>query len=459
MQVGHVHSSDYYIENPSAAILQRIETIKVAGGEDVLIPVYHTSHGPVINPMPFDPGSYVPSPANPVIAWKYAHRGYEFETISGLLDMARATSMDEFGDAIESVAVSQHFCYADVDGNIAYWMSGRDPVRPPGEYRLPQGLLPAVPTAEWDSSVLIPRSTDRNTDQGFYCGWNNKSSAGYPNSANCTSYFFGPFHRAHVIHEYLDSHDSLTFEEIRDLALNIAATDSIRHGGNPWIFVEEYFTAAVADNGTDERDAAVDLLDGWDGHFVDGGAGMWASDPDRADAWMLTDAWIREAVRLAFEDELGQATYETQNVTVLFNVFLHGLGGMNSGIVNIYDWFQNLDNAGAPQTSDEIILLALDNTLAALGDRPWGTGQRGEIDYNHDMLGLVHTTPFSSRSTYAHCVEMGQNGPVRIESMFPLGESGNILMNTDGSPAFDANFFSMTGVFDLFEPRDFPISE
>ncbi|MEZ4604119.1 MAG: hypothetical protein R2861_12220 [Desulfobacterales bacterium] len=36
-----------------------------------------------------------------------------------------------------------------------------------------------------------------------------------------------------MIEEYLDAHDNLTFEEIRDLAIDIAATDSIRNGGNP----------------------------------------------------------------------------------------------------------------------------------------------------------------------------------------------------------------------------------
>lgn len=136
----------------------------------------------------------------------------------------------------------------------------------------------------------------------------------------------------HVIHEYLDSHDNLTFEEIRDLALNIAATDSIRSGGNPWVFVEDRFTAAVAENRTDERVAAMNLLDGWDGHFVNGGSDMWVSGVDRADAWMLTNAWIHEVARLTFEDELGQAIYEAQDITVLFNVFLHGLKGLNSGI-------------------------------------------------------------------------------------------------------------------------------
>ena len=65
--------------------------------------------------------------------------------------------------------------------------------------------------------------------------------------------------------------------------------------------------------------------------------------------------------------------------------------------------------------------------------------------------------PFSSRSTYAHCVEYGRWGPVQIESMFPLGESGNILVGGGGAPDFDEHFFSMTPVFDDFSHRSFPL--
>ncbi len=121
---------------------------------------------------------------------------------------------------------------------------------------------------------------------------------------------------------------------------------------------------------------------------------------------------------------------------------------------------------GAPQTADEIIVAALDTVLAQLdlNSRPWGTDARDEIEYNHPMLGLVHTTPFSSRSTYAHCVEYGDTGPVRIESMFPLGESGDIRVGGGGAPVYNENFFSMAKdgdedpiLFDLFEMRDFPL--
>jgi len=458
MQVGHTHSTDYYIENPADVTLDRMETVKVAGSADVTVPVFKTAHGPVINPMPYNPATYTASADNPIITWKYANRGYEFETIGAYLDMARAESMDDFGKAIDRIGVSQHFCYADKDGNIAYWMSGRDPIRAAGEYRFPQGFLPGVAVAEWDAANVRTRSSDRNTSKGYYTGWNNKTSADYDSSYNNLFYSFGPFHRGHVLEDYFASHEKLGFEELRDLALNIGTTDSFGEGGNPWAFVSAAFSAAVQADSTMERIMALSVMNNWDGHFVNGGSSQWSAGTDRADAWMLSDAWIQEVLRLTFADELGQETYEKQPPVLLFNTLLHGLGE-NSSIVNNYNWFQNVADENAPQTVSAIIVTALDNALAQLGTRPWGTGKRGETVYKHDMIGQIHAMPFSSRSTYAHCVEMGSNGPVRIESMFPLGESGFIGMNADGTPAFDPHFFSMTEVFDTFVYREFPLFE
>ena len=449
MQVGHAHTVDYYFEDPSDVTLNRMETIHVAGGDDVVLPVWRTAHGPVINPIPYDPGTYVPSPLNPLISWKYSHWGYEFESMKSYLDIARATSMDEFGAAIELVPLSQHFCYADKDGNIAYWMSGRDPVRPAGEWRLPQGAV--APPLEWDSAVLIPRSTDRNNDQGYYCGWNNKTNAGYANSYNNFSYFFGPFNRAHVVDDYLSAHNDLTFNDLRNLALNIATTDSFGGGGNPWKFASDSFTYAV-NNAPDapnaDRSAALALLADWDGHFVDGGNTEWAEGTDRADAWVLMDAWIDEVLKLTFE-EMDSPFLEEEKEIRLFNVLLHDL--LPGGIENNYDWY-------LPYVSyDVVIVEALDNVLLDLGVRPWGHDARGTITFNHDMLRQVWEMPFSSRSTYAHCVEFGVAGPVGIESMFPLGESGTILMGEGGAPIFDDNFFTMTPVYDDFSHREFPL--
>ena len=116
--------------------------------------------------------------------------------------------------------------------------------------------------------------------------------------------------------------------------------------------------------------------------------------------------------------------------------------------MNKYNWFQNLSDVAAPQTAEDIIVVALDNVLDTLGDQPWGKNARGVIEHKHQIFGTVHTTPFASRANYAQCVEYDSSGPVRIESVFHMGESGNIL-----SP----HFRSMNKLFDAFEYRSFPL--
>jgi penicillin amidase len=373
--------------------------------------------------------------------------------------MSRATSVDEFEEGLELIAANLHSCYADRDGNIAYWMTGRDPVRPDGdddEWRFPQGF--AGPPLEWDAEVIKPRSTERNTSRGFYGGWNQKTNPDYPNYGWPS---YGPFDRSHVVLDYLTSHDNLTFEEVRDLALNVATTDAFSidfagnpwpsGGGNPWEFAKDDFSAAVHANSTEARETALAILETWDGHFVDGGETEWVAGKHRADGWMLMDAWIREVIRLTFEDELETISWWQWSDYLnpkLFDVLLHGLAGKSSSIVNKYNWFQNLADPTGPQTADDIIVEALDNVLDTLGNRPWGTNKRGVTEHVHDIFGTVHTTPFSSRSTYVQCVEFGSSGPVRIESVFPMGESGNI---------FSPHFRSMNKLFDSFEYRPFPL--
>ncbi len=468
MQVGHAHTTDYYLETPEAAALHRLETIRVKGAEDVTIPVFRTAHGPVINPIPFDPATYVPDPENPVVAWRYSHTGHEFDTIGAYLDLARAAGIDEFGEALAEVAVSQHYCYIDVDGNIAYWMSGFDPERPldPFDYLLPQGVTGlTAPPAEWGAGRR-PLPHDRNPVRGWYGGWNNKASVDYPNAPNNGSYYFGPFHRAHVIAEALSAPGPFSFEAVRDLALSIAVTDSLGFGGNPYAFVEDIFTAAVESAGpTSDRNAALTLLAGWDGRFVAGGPSAWPAGTDLADAWVLSDAWIREVIRLTFADEFAAAGIEITPLETfnLFQVLVHALTP-DSALSPNYNWFENIADPAAPQTAEGIIVQALDGVLVSLGEPPWGIGMRGEIEFNHDMfndppvdLNPLHTIPFSSRSTYGQCVEMGPRGPVRIQSMFPLGESGRILVSPARQPVFHRHFYSMTGVYDTFAHRDFPL--
>jgi penicillin amidase len=456
MQVGHAHTADFWLEPPEAVALHRVETINVLDGDPVMLPVFRSAHGPIVEPMPYNPLE----PPSAIFAFQYSHWGREVGSMDAYLGLARAQSMDEFDAAIANVGVSQHYTYVDRDGNIAYWMSGWDPVRGPGYNPLIPSFTGLNP--DW-TGERRPRAHDRNTAQGYYGGWNNKASVDYFNATNAYGFYFGPAHRAHVIDEYLSAHDDLSFEEVRELALNIATTDSFGGGGNTWSFVDDAFKAAVAANPDDDRNAAIAMLDAWDGHFVAGGPSEWRFGAFKADAWVLQDAWIREVLRITFEDEFRVAgmSWVDQSKTILFSVLLRGLAGQT-----FYDWFQDAAGTGnKPIGAEAIIIRALDNVIEHLGLGPYNE-ERGTIEYRHgifgqkDILGLIYDgTPAANRSTYAHVVEFDMNGPNRIESMFPLGQSGAMLYNGTLSPTFDPNFFSMVPVFDAFLPRPFPLFE
>jgi penicillin amidase len=332
-------------------------------------------------------------------------------------------------------------------------MSGYDPIRAAGvDPRLPSI---ADGTMEWTGERRA-RAHDSNTSQGYYGGWNNKSQADYGNATQ--SQYYGRFHRAHVIDEYLAANDDLTYEEIRDLALNIATTDSFGSGGTTWTFVTDAFSGAVAADSTPDRQAAVDMLNAWDGHFVAGGPAEWRMGTARADGWVLQDAWIREVIRLVFEDEFMMAgmDYANESTLNLFNVLVRMLDGPGAPLPALYPWFMDVTGSGKPETLPELIVMALDNVLADMGLGPYGA-ERGVIVYNHLVFGDMWSMPFSSRSTYAHCVEFDGTGPLRIESMFPLGESGEVLPDAHGQAAINQNFFSMVPAFDPFMPRSFPL--
>lgn len=74
MQVGQAHTVDYYFEPapgalPSGYYSSRQETIPVAGGIPVTLTVYRTPHGPVVNPMNFNPATYDAAIDGPIVAW------------------------------------------------------------------------------------------------------------------------------------------------------------------------------------------------------------------------------------------------------------------------------------------------------------------------------------------------------------------------------------------------------
>ena len=167
--------TDFYLEQVTGdtylrdglpvPVKTRVETIKVAGGEDVDVTVRSTVHGPILS----DAVSAVDEAGDRVVvrgapqtnryavalAWTALTPN---NTADAIFALDRAGGWSEFRAAAARFAVpSQNLVYADTDGHIGYQSPGRIPVRrsaTPGE---PPGYWPAPGwDSQWDWKGYVP---------------------------------------------------------------------------------------------------------------------------------------------------------------------------------------------------------------------------------------------------------------------------------------------------------------
>ncbi|MCS6906726.1 MAG: penicillin acylase family protein, partial [Anaerolineales bacterium] len=195
-RVNPENPNQYEVNGRWAEFETRQEVIRVSGGEPVTITVRLSRHGPIISdtyePLmdkadpkdkatkPFRERAGINLPESYAIAmrWTALEPAPVFEAIWGF---NKANNWVEFRRAAQAFAVpAQNLLYADVDGNIAYQMPGRIPIRAKGDGRLP------VPgwTDEYEWVGYIPFEElpyALNPPQGYIVTANNRvPSADYP---------------------------------------------------------------------------------------------------------------------------------------------------------------------------------------------------------------------------------------------------------------------------------------
>jgi penicillin G amidase len=141
------------------------ETIKVKGAADHVEPVQYTRHGPVISDV-------VGYPEQKVAVCSMALRPTHGLHAWNLLN--RASNWTEFSEAMHLVNATQlNVGYADVDGNIGYYVTGAHPIRGKGDGRVPAPGWDAE--YDWQGGVPfedIPHAL--NPEKGYVVTCNNK---------------------------------------------------------------------------------------------------------------------------------------------------------------------------------------------------------------------------------------------------------------------------------------------
>ena len=165
LYIERVEGDQYWRDGALVPLEESIDTIKVAGGDDIELTIRSTVHGPIISGLTDDftaiaddpqPAldAEVGTPAAPLPAddgdaeyavslrWTALDPG---TTATAIFALSTAQNFDDFRYAASLFDVpAQNLIYADTEGNIGYQTPGRLPIRGAGDGWMPQ--------PGWDSS-------------------------------------------------------------------------------------------------------------------------------------------------------------------------------------------------------------------------------------------------------------------------------------------------------------------
>ena len=260
----------------------RTETIGVGGGEPVMITVRRTRHGPVVSDIYADAASAAGLPGGEIVALAHTALLPGDANAQALYGANRAGTVAEFREAARAFrAPQQNVLVVDRDGAIALEMPGLIPIRRSGDGRIP--ALGWDGSADWVGFVPFeqrPRTAD--PPSGRIVNANNRLvPPGWP-------YFVArdwpPPYRAQRIEAVLAERQSHAVEDSASLAL-----DTLSLGAG-----EALDALLTADAGSDRGRRALSMLRQWDRRM----------DRTRPEP-LVYAAWVREAMRALFADELG----------------------------------------------------------------------------------------------------------------------------------------------------------
>jgi len=207
------HPTRYRFNNSWRPLSSDVDTILVKDGPPVLLTVYKTHRGPIVNRM--EPSAQF---ARQLISMRWigheiSHEAFAFHQIN------RAGTWKEFLDAMRNFAVpAQNFVYADTAGNIGYHMGGRIPIR---KTKVPTLVFPGH-TDEFDWKGFVPfedMPQSFNPPEGFVASANNKIvSDSYP---HYLSNLWEPEWRIERITEVLKSQPRFSVEEMERLQQDV----------------------------------------------------------------------------------------------------------------------------------------------------------------------------------------------------------------------------------------------
>jgi penicillin amidase len=423
------HPTRYRFKNEWRPIVETIDTIVVKGSLPVVLSIYHTHRGPIVNKM--EPTA---QSSSSLISMRWI--GNEISNEAGALyRIDKSANWQEFQDALKLfTAPAQNFVYADVDGNIGYRTGGKLPIRKTKGPTLP---FPGW-TDEYDWNGFVPFDQMPhvyNPPDGFIATANNKIvDDSYPYAIS--HHWESPW-RSIRISEVLHEQEKFSVEEIQRLQFDLVSTHA--REVVPYI-LHAYDSVTVTDN--DVR-TTLEYFRNW--NFE-----MRKEDVSTT----LFQATVKKLIYNIFHDKMGErlyGLYDTLASTPL-SALSRLLKNPNS------EWFDDLKTQ-ALESRDDMIRKSVSDALVMLkselgGDlKEWQWGRLHTVTFGHVfgsnklLSGIFNIGPFpigGSHSTVnvgqyfiAHSFESAVGPSMRqvfnladindTRSVLPPGQSGQVF--------------------------------
>ncbi len=346
------------------------EVIKVNGGEDVILEVRSTHHGPIINEV-VDGLSDVLA-----VQWSAQEPSRVLQSVAML---NQAQDYDDFREALRYWDVpSQNFVYADMAGSIAYQTPGLVPVRKDGN-----GLVP-VPgwTGEYEWTGWIPYEELPalfNPDSGYIVTANNAIvDQEYPN----------------LLALYWDNGDrSQRIVDLLERAIesgDVSADDIAEIQFDSYSYLADSYVPLLIGLSSDNAQvqAALERMRGWD-----------LQERQDSVPAAIFEIFLMNLAHEILDDDIGQENVSDYGQAL--TVFLHELAGEPKAT-----WWDNGETA-AKESPEDIMLLALGEAVDWFEDEAGG-------DMNNWTWGSIHTATFRS-------LPLGRSGIGPVEAIVNRG--------------------------------------
>jgi penicillin amidase len=359
------HRGRYLTPEGSKPFTVRDETIQVRFGRDVHVKVRETRNGPVLDDALAQ--QFRPSlKKGHVLALRAPWLQPDDTTAEAIFGINRAKNWDEFGQALAKfVGPVQNFVYADVDGNIGYYVPGHIPARRDDGGGLPiPGWTEASAKVGYIPFAKLPQAF--NPPRGYIVNANNRiAGAEYP---YYLSRHWGDHYRATRIEQLLKQtgkQNSETTAAIQDDTVSLMARDMLALMMPP---VLEH-PPAQHNAGT-----ALSMLKAWDG----------VMDRDRPEPLIFT-AWFAALNRRLYGDDLGD--WGARFIALRPDV-------VKSILTRHREWCDDITTRKA-ETCPEMISLALTDALDWIEARygpdawNWRWGAAHHADMRHRLFSAL----------------------------------------------------------------------